>query len=354
MSVFRCQIQLLFKGNPARPARGPAAQTPRKSKRVLRPLLGQVSQSAELAGQVFDERMNGFRRYPPRPGQDGQAAQGNGCVPPEASSRNSAVGAGVRSRDARAWDVVVTDFHTTTTVLAQTSPPQDETELRFYAVRRGDWTLRYDPTAFSVRPGHFLMRRAGGLAGFEATPRTAGRTIGIPIAEVGGYPGDAPLEGSANTPEVRLLLAHASLLHDTIADLTVAGVSAARNALIELARGVVHQYVNDTEPLLAAALARAARELADRRLTDHELTPGLLARELHVSVRTLSRAFASTGETAAGYIRRRRLEGARRALLAGRTVSQVAAEWQFADSSHFIRAFRKRYDQTPAQYARNR
>jgi AraC family transcriptional activator of tynA and feaB len=307
----------------------------------------------ELAGRVFDERMNGSRRYPPRSGQDGEAEPGNGCVPPHVRSRSLAVGARVRSRDARARDVVVTDFHTTTTLRAQTSP-QDETELRLYAVRRGDWTLRYDPAAFSVRPGYFLMHRAGGLAGFEATPRTAGRTIGIPTAEIGGYPGGAPLRGPATAPEVRLLLAHASLLHDTIADLTVAGVTAARNALIELARGVVHQYVNDAEPLLAVALARAARDLTDHRLTDHELTPGLLARELHVSVRTLSRAFASTGETAAGYIRRRRLEEARRALIAGHSVSRVAAEWQFADSSHFIRAFRKRYEQTPAQYARNR
>ncbi|MFJ8795146.1 AraC family transcriptional regulator [Streptomyces sp. NPDC102462] len=33
--------------------------------------------------------------------------------------------------------------------------------------------------------------------------------------------------------------------------------------------------------------------------------------------------------------------------------NQLAAHWQFADSSHFIRAFRKRYGQTPAQFARS-
>lgn len=243
----------------------------------------------------------------------------------------------------------MTDFHTPTGVRARTSP-EDETELRLYAVRRGTWTLRYDRAALPVRAGQFMIHRAGGLAGFDADPRTAARTIGIPVAEIGGYRGDAPMARPATAPEVRLLLAHASLLHDTIDDLEVAGLSAARNALIELARGVVRHYVDDTQPSLAPALARAARELADHRLTDHELTPRLLARELHVSVRTLSRAFAATGETTAGYIRRRRLEEARRALTAGYTVSEVAARWQFADSSHFIRAFRKRYDQTPTQY----
>lgn len=248
---------------------------------------------------------------------------------------------------------MVTDFHTPTGVRAQTSPA-DETEFRLYAVRRGTWTLRYDRAVLPVREGQFMIHRAGGLAGFDADPRTAGRTIGIPIAEIGGYHRDALVARPATTPEVRLLLAHASLLHDTVANLRGVGLSAARNALIELARGVVRQYIDDTEPALAPALARAARELADRRLTDHELTPGLLARELHVSVRTLSRAFAATGETTAGYIRRRRLEEARRALTAGYPVSDVAARWQFADSSHFIRAFRKRYDQTPTQYLSTR
>jgi AraC-like DNA-binding protein len=50
------------------------------------------------------------------------------------------------------------------------------------------------------------------------------------------------------------------------------------------------------------------------------------------------------------YIRQRRLEEARLALTApsGRlSVSDLAAHWQFADSSHFIRAFKKLYGRTP-------
>lgn len=55
------------------------------------------------------------------------------------------------------------------------------------------------------------------------------------------------------------------------------------------------------------------------------------------------------------YIRRRRLEEARFALVqpcARPSISEVAARWQFADSSHFIRAFKKHFGQTPAEYAR--
>ncbi|MFF4233775.1 helix-turn-helix domain-containing protein [Streptomyces sp. NPDC001820] len=53
----------------------------------------------------------------------------------------------------------------------------------------------------------------------------------------------------------------------------------------------------------------------------------------------------------AGYIRRSRLEQARLDLVTstGRpSVSELAAHWQFADSSHFIRAFKTQYGQTPA------
>jgi len=82
----------------------------------------------------------------------------------------------------------------------------------------------------------------------------------------------------------------------------------------------------------------------------------MLARELNVSVRTLQPAFATTGESATAWIRHRRPEEARLTLTTphGRlSVSELAAHWQFADSSDFIRASRKRHGQTPIEYARS-
>lgn len=81
----------------------------------------------------------------------------------------------------------------------------------------------------------------------------------------------------------------------------------------------------------------------------------MLARELNVSLPTLQRAFTVVGEPLIACIRHRRLEEARRALIAsaGRlSVSELAAHWQFADSSHFIRSFKKTYGQTRTEYAR--
>ncbi|WP_234314300.1 MULTISPECIES: helix-turn-helix transcriptional regulator [unclassified Streptomyces] len=82
----------------------------------------------------------------------------------------------------------------------------------------------------------------------------------------------------------------------------------------------------------------------------------MLARELNVSVRTLHRAFAAVGEQVSTYIRLRRLHEARLALSApsGRlSISELAAHWQFADSSHFTRAFKKHFGQTPTEYVRS-
>jgi AraC family transcriptional activator of tynA and feaB len=82
----------------------------------------------------------------------------------------------------------------------------------------------------------------------------------------------------------------------------------------------------------------------------------MLARELHISVRTLQRAFNAAGETVISYIRQRRLEEARLALTtpSGRlSVSELAAHWQFTDSSHFTRAFKKHYGCTPTEYVRS-
>ncbi|WP_307136013.1 helix-turn-helix domain-containing protein [Streptomyces aurantiacus] len=95
--------------------------------------------------------------------------------------------------------------------------------------------------------------------------------------------------------------------------------------------------------------------IADSRLTDPDLSPAALARELRVSVRTLQRAFAATETSVTAYIRHQRLERARIELAAPcnrPTIADLAAHWQFADSSHFIRTFKKQYGQTPTQYAR--
>ncbi|MCA2213290.1 AraC family transcriptional regulator [Jidongwangia harbinensis] len=284
--------------------------------------------------------------------RDWRARMGDGFPLPTITQEGTRA-ARVRSRSTRARDVAVIDFHTTARVRAGGSTGAGE--LRLHLVRRGSWTFRYGRGAAPVQAGRFVLGRSTGSTGFDVAPHTSARTVGLPPGAIALPGADPHVAGSATDPEVRLLLAHTSLLHETIDSLTEPGLVAARDALVELVRGVLYRYVAGSEPDLAPALARAARDLADRRLTDPDLTPAMLARDLHVSVRTLHRAFAATAEPVAAYIRRRRIEEAHAALTAPRPlpVSVVAARWQFADSSHFVRAFRRHYGHTPARYARD-
>ncbi|MEY9997184.1 AraC-like DNA-binding protein [Streptomyces sp. V4I8] len=88
-------------------------------------------------------------------------------------------------------------------------------------------------------------------------------------------------------------------------------------------------------------------------MADPDLSPSTLARQLGVSVRTLHRRSPPPRRPWPGYVRRHRLERARADPLADRgSVSDLAAHWQFADSSHFVRAFKRAYGWTPTAYAR--
>jgi AraC-like DNA-binding protein len=177
----------------------------------------------------------------------------------------------------------------------------------------------------------------------------------LPARVLGPLAGGGQVTGSAGSAEARVLMAHAGAVRETAGGLSRAGVRGARDALLGLAEGVLRRECGGAWQGPGPALARAAMEAADGRLADPGLSPSSLAGELHVSVRTLHRAFTAAGEPVAAYIRRRRLEQARAelAVRAGRPgVSEVAARWQFADGSHFVRAFRKQYGQTPSQFAR--
>jgi AraC-like DNA-binding protein len=261
------------------------------------------------------------------------------------------------SRAARVRDVAITEVHSMSAIRTAGTLRGVEDQVRLYVVRRGAWTLHGSAARgeHTVPAGQFLLRHVGRPSHFETAPHTMAQVLVLPSMMLTPVLGGRTVSGPADAAEVRLLAAHTRMVHATMADLGPAGVRAAHSTLIELAKAVAMRRFDDAEPRLAPALAQAAKDLADSRLADPELSPTMLARELHVSVRTLQRAFAAVGEPVTAYIRHRRLDEARLALAApsGRlSVSELAAHWLFADSSHFIRAFKKRYGQTPTEYAR--
>ncbi|MFE1434038.1 helix-turn-helix domain-containing protein [Streptomyces griseoaurantiacus] len=268
--------------------------------------------------------------------------------------RGTLAGFGARSRGFRLRDTMFNRFENAAALRTDGRSVGSQDHVRLWIVDRGSWRFGLPGGTEHTVPAGRLLMQTGRLTHFAASPGSAVRILVLPAAEIRHGP-DRAASGPGDTPEARLLTAHAATVGRMLDDLGPAGLDAARDTLAELARAVVRGGADDREPRLSPALAQAARDLADRRLTDPALTPTVIAGELNVSVRTLQRAFAGEEHSLSAYIRERRLEGARRALLAtGRraSVADVAARWQFADGGHFARLFRRRYGQTPTEYAR--
>ncbi len=95
--------------------------------------------------------------------------------------------------------------------------------------------------------------------------------------------------------------------------------------------------------------ARAMRHVRNH-LDDSELSLDNLASALHVSPRTLIRAFARHQKTPMASIWQERLQASRTAIEQRRvrSVSQAALEFGFSDFSHFSHAFRKAFGVAPS------
>lgn len=132
-----------------------------------------------------------------------------------------------------------------------------------------------------------------------------------------------------------------------------------------------HLLADQLGAMLAAALepavapTRAGRDLATRAealMRDRLDTVGLqaadVAQALSVSLRTLHRAFAAGDTSFAETLRALRLRRAAELLsqprLAGVSVTEIGRRCGYADASHFVREFQRRYALTPARWRRER
>ncbi|MFF0543793.1 helix-turn-helix transcriptional regulator [Nocardia thailandica] len=98
-------------------------------------------------------------------------------------------------------------------------------------------------------------------------------------------------------------------------------------------------------------LRRRAVDFIDRNFADPAVNPDAVAVRLHVSRRTLFRAFELQGLSVAGLIRTRRLVSAASALGEGtRSVKDIAETCGFRTADQLSRAFRAKYGVTPAAY----
>src|SRR5690606_6523217 len=92
------------------------------------------------------------------------------------------------------------------------------------------------------------------------------------------------------------------------------------------------------------------------RLDDASLDVESIARETHMSGRTLLRLFASEGTTPMRWLWAERLRASRQSLEQGRftRVTDAALAFGFKDLSHFSRAFKTAYGHSPQQILKSR
>lgn len=95
-------------------------------------------------------------------------------------------------------------------------------------------------------------------------------------------------------------------------------------------------------------------EYVELHLTDPDLSPEVIARAHHISVRYLHKLFKEEDITVGRWILRRRLEECRRDLMrsgrGSRTIAAVAGRWGFLSAAHFSRVFRSAYGMSPREW----
>ncbi|MFD3309490.1 DNA-binding protein [Streptomyces sp. NPDC058694] len=183
----------------------------------------------------------------------------------------------VKGRFARVRDVAIGDLHGASALRTGGASCGVEDLVAMYAVRRGTWTLgaMRDRGEHTVPAGQFLLGRFGRQVPFETPPHTKLKILILPAAILGPLLGNRMLTGPAESAEMRLLTAHADMVHATVTDFGPAGALAAHSCLIELAKAVVTRRFDDGEPP-AGSRARPGRK-GPRRQPPHR--PRALARD---------------------------------------------------------------------------
>jgi AraC-like DNA-binding protein len=96
------------------------------------------------------------------------------------------------------------------------------------------------------------------------------------------------------------------------------------------------------------------RTFVQQHLHDPQLTPRTIAAVHNISVSYLHRLFENEDDTVAAWIRRQRLERARRDLadpaLHAAPIHTIATRWGFTHAADFTRAFRTAYGIPPRDY----
>lgn len=116
--------------------------------------------------------------------------------------------------------------------------------------------------------------------------------------------------------------------------------------------------VHERFPSLERTLKDRVKLYVALNMADPDLSVATVALALHCTKRYLHKVFSAERETLGSYIWSLRLERCREELAARanrcRPITDIAFSWGFSSSSHFSRAFKARYGESPRQYRSSR
>lgn len=148
-----------------------------------------------------------------------------------------------------------------------------------------------------------------------------------------------------------LLAGQIALLASALEGTGEADLIALEKLLLETVSAAITPRVEQNESWTAQRLRSRARKFILDHLEEPDLAPPIVADALGISVRYLHALFNGMDDTVGRFIRRSRLHAARAALISSsrrqHSITRVAMQYGFSDSSHFCRAFKAEFGLTP-------
>ncbi|MFJ8531730.1 helix-turn-helix transcriptional regulator [Streptomyces sp. NPDC093591] len=131
----------------------------------------------------------------------------------------------------------------------------------------------------------------------------------------------------------------------------LAVVAATRNAIVEVLSSVLDDRGETSSAAVSEGMRLSIVRWVEERLHLGQPSPAEVAERHGISVRSLHRLFGGTGESFGAMVRRRRLDRARRDVIAtDDMVQSIAMRWGYADASQFISEFKRVHGVTPTAY----
>jgi AraC family transcriptional regulator len=204
---------------------------------------------------------------------------------------------------------------------------------------------------FIVPPGEHLQFRGGSGKQLSIVCQISTEAISAIVGDEQHWT-DSQLAATLDITNARIR----ALLFRVTEEVRYPGVAADRmfehlggELAIELAR----IYLENDERPATGGLAGWRLRLIDERLSDDPAAPSLsdLAKHCNISVRQLTRGFkVSRGCSIGDYVEQRRMETAKRYLVAGESVKTIAFTMGFSSPSSFTYAFRRAVGSSPSQF----